>query len=78
LIVNPGRWLKDVYWFSACISMLVGLSLMLHTTTSVVYGQGKSLYGRIGAVTEVIEGFKAEEGTVLVSFLLMIFTYGMY
>lgn len=49
---------------------------MLHTTTSVVYGQGKALYGRIGAVAEVLEGFKAEQGTVLYSFLLMIFTYG--
>lgn len=75
-IVNPARWLKDLYWISAVISMLCGMHIMLHTTTSVVFGQGKTLYGKVGAVIEVIEGFKAEETVVIRVFIMMVFTYG--
>ena len=70
-------WLKGLYWISGTLSFLAGMHVMLHTTFCMVFGQGKALYGRVGAVKEVVMGYREEQDGVLYGFVFMLFTFGM-
>ena len=65
-----------MYWLGSTVSFIAGIHIMLVTTFCLVYGQGKALYGKLGSIKEVVDGFAKEQHGILLGFVIMFFFFG--